>query len=455
MLIGLRPWASIACSAAAWSSGASSVTSPPISCAYCPGPRSSRSSAICASTSRHGVLAVDAHAVGVARVVARRAGEVAAREDAVRALAPGGAAAEHLVRRLDVRRQLLPAPRERRGQVRVLGAGGELERAQAGAHAHRAGAYAQSRPAARGTNGACPGPPIWTRDWPAWRSSWRRPAARRRSTTASGGSCTSRASSASSPATSRWRSSASAATRWRSAPPSCTGWSRTRSSCEWLRTNIPLMAHDTPGGADAIRALLPDEGARALGPLEPREPQTLWWGELTYLQPELPPAQTRYLTFALTEPDGERVGWAILYLPAAPASIVSLITRGNQGMFARMAELLQPARHETAILFADIQASSDARAPPLLAALVRADPRLPDRGRPGRDPAHGDRRPARRRRHDGVLPRRARRLARRGVRGRARGRARDRRLAPARDGARGAARSTPACTGAARSTSAR
>ena len=118
------------------------------------------------------------------------------------------------------------------------------------------------------------------------------------------------------------------------------------------------MAHDTPGGADAIRAMLPDEAARALGPLEPGEPQTLWWGELTYLQPGLPPAQTRYLTFALVEPDGERIGWAIFYLPAAPASIVSLITRGNQGMFARMAELLQPARHETAILFADIQASS-------------------------------------------------------------------------------------------------
>ena len=126
----------------------------------------------------------------------------------------------------------------------------------------------------------------------------------------------------------------------------------------WLRINVPLMAHDTPGGADAIRAMLPDDVSRALGPLEPHDPQTLWWGELTYLQAGLPPAQTRYLTFALTEPEGERIGWAIMYLPAAPASIVSLITRGNQGMFARMAELLQPARHETAILFADIQASS-------------------------------------------------------------------------------------------------
>ena len=83
----------------------------------------------------------------------------------------------------------------------------------------------------------------------------------------------------------------------------------------WLRTNIPLMAHDTLGGADAIRAMLPDDAARALGPLEPREPQTLWWGELTYLQPGLPPAQTRYLTFALIEPDGERIGVGEL-LPA-------------------------------------------------------------------------------------------------------------------------------------------
>ena len=127
---------------------------------------------------------------------------------------------------------------------------------------------------------------------------------------------------------------------------------------EWMRKNIPLMAHDTPGGMDAIRALLPPDHDREIGPLEPQAPETLWWGEVTYLQSAQPPAQTRYFTFALHDTSGERVGWATLYLPAAPASIVSLITRGNQGMFARMAELLEPARHETAILFADIQASS-------------------------------------------------------------------------------------------------
>jgi class 3 adenylate cyclase len=127
---------------------------------------------------------------------------------------------------------------------------------------------------------------------------------------------------------------------------------------EWMRTNLPLMAHDTPGGVDAIRAMLPDDHERAIGELEPQSPETLWSGEVTYLQEGLPPAQTRYLVLALHDPEGERAGWVILYLPAAPASIVSLITRGDQGMFARMAELLDPARHETAILFADIQASS-------------------------------------------------------------------------------------------------
>ena len=75
---------------------------------------------------------------------------------------------------------------------------------------------------------------------------------------------------------------------------------------KWLRTNIPLMAHSTPGGADAIRALLPDELDRALGPLEPQPPKDLWWGELTYHQPGLPPAQTRYVHFALPE----RAGWS-------------------------------------------------------------------------------------------------------------------------------------------------
>ena len=78
------------------------------------------------------VVAVDAHAVGLLRVVAGRAGEVALREHAVRSLAAGHPLAEHLVRALDVRGQLRPPARERGREIGMLGARRELELAQVG-----------------------------------------------------------------------------------------------------------------------------------------------------------------------------------------------------------------------------------------------------------------------------------------------------------------------------------
>ena len=157
-------------------------------------------------------------------------------------------------------------------------------------------------------------------------------------------------------------------TRCRSAPPSCsTGWSRSRVALRWLRTNIPLMAHDTPGrhGRDPRDARPTSTSARARPARAARAARRCGGASSTYLQPGPAAGADALPDVRAHEPDGERIGWVNFYLPAAPASIVSLITRGNQGMFARMAELLEPARHETAILFADIQASSRAGAPPL------------------------------------------------------------------------------------------
>ena len=77
------------------------------------------------------VRAVDAHAVGVARVVAGRAGQVATREDAVRALAARGPAPEHLPVVLGARGQLRPPPLQRRLGVRMDGPGCQLDRPQA------------------------------------------------------------------------------------------------------------------------------------------------------------------------------------------------------------------------------------------------------------------------------------------------------------------------------------
>jgi len=73
-----------------------------------------------------GVPTVDADLVRVARVVAGRAGEVAAREDPVRPLATHPVPAEHLTGSTHDRRQPGPPLGERRREIRVDRAGPPL-----------------------------------------------------------------------------------------------------------------------------------------------------------------------------------------------------------------------------------------------------------------------------------------------------------------------------------------
>jgi class 3 adenylate cyclase len=54
---------------------------------------------------------------------------------------------------------------------------------------------------------------------------------------------------------------------------------------------------------------------------------------------------------------GEHIGRLILYGPALPTSILSLVSRGDPAMFERMARLVEPGRRPAAILFADVQDS--------------------------------------------------------------------------------------------------
>jgi class 3 adenylate cyclase len=126
----------------------------------------------------------------------------------------------------------------------------------------------------------------------------------------------------------------------------------------WLRLNLPLMAHGTRGGLPAMRAMLSPDVEAALGPVEEAAPRMLWTGEVEFIQANLPPAPARYVTTCLHTSDGERLGWLTVYGPGARAAIAALVIRGDQAMFGRMAELLEPARRATAVLFADIQASS-------------------------------------------------------------------------------------------------
>ena len=85
-----------------------------------------------------GVASVDPHLVGVLGVVAGRAGEVALREDAVRALAPHRVAAEDLLPRPDAGGQGGPALGKDAFGDRVHRPGGPLQPCPQGQHRHGA-----------------------------------------------------------------------------------------------------------------------------------------------------------------------------------------------------------------------------------------------------------------------------------------------------------------------------
>ena len=65
-----------------------------------------------------------------------------------------------------------------------------------------------------------------------------------------------------------------------------------------------------------MRAMLRPRSSAALGPLEEREPRTLWCGEVEYLQGNLPPAPARYVTTACTRPTASASAGSTIYGPA-------------------------------------------------------------------------------------------------------------------------------------------
>ena len=113
----------------------------------------------------------------------------------------------------------------------------------------------------------------------------------------------------------------------------------------WTSDIMRWVVADTPGGAEAVAAELSgtvDEreraGLRDFVLATPKPPdQQLWAADLEFLQGELPPVQVEYLGVRLRDVSGRLLGTVLLYGPALPASILLLVSRGDQGMFGRMA----------------------------------------------------------------------------------------------------------------------
>lgn len=121
--------------------------------------------------------------------------------------------------------------------------------------------------------------------------------------------------------------------------------------------HLPFVIRETPGGRERIKEMVGAELAPYIDDMEPKELPPLRVDEMEYLQPGFPATSVRFVAFSLWSNDGERLGQVELYGSALPARILALVARGDEGMFERMGDLVEPGRHGAAVLFADIQDS--------------------------------------------------------------------------------------------------
>ena len=138
------------------------------------------------------------------------------------------------------------------------------------------------------------------------------------------------------------------------------------SAIRWFNELVPRLIAETPGGRPAVERMLAAEarpmGAPELAALEVPDPDDLpdlWASHLQFVQGSLPPIRINYMGARARDHHGSPLGTLFVYGPALPASVLTLVARGDLGMFQRMAKLVEPGRHRAAILFADLQSSSE------------------------------------------------------------------------------------------------
>jgi class 3 adenylate cyclase len=124
-----------------------------------------------------------------------------------------------------------------------------------------------------------------------------------------------------------------------------------------VRTELPYIVHDTPGGADRVRELLRSLTGREPPPVRSAEPPPMWADTIELTIEGQPTVPVQHVAARLHAPDGAFLGTALVYGSTLPARLVALVTRGNEAMFERMAALVRPDRRTAAVLFADMQAS--------------------------------------------------------------------------------------------------
>jgi len=129
-----------------------------------------------------------------------------------------------------------------------------------------------------------------------------------------------------------------------------------RVTTQWIKDNVPLMIEHTPGGLDVMREMIGDDLKPLLDGMRPSRIPA-WTSVVDFTGEPIGIGPVRYFGVRPRDSEGNPMGAIYLYGSSLPASLLTLVSRGDPQMFERMARLVEPGRRSAAILFADLQAS--------------------------------------------------------------------------------------------------
>ncbi|MFL5820664.1 MAG: adenylate/guanylate cyclase domain-containing protein [Solirubrobacteraceae bacterium] len=125
----------------------------------------------------------------------------------------------------------------------------------------------------------------------------------------------------------------------------------------WVRTNVPFMLHGRDGDKAAIVKMVSPDLRSVVEELEPQSPPPRWLSTFDFTRDEFF-GRVSYIGERVQDEHGKLIGYLFLYTPDLPASLLTLLVRGERSMYERMAGLVEGKLRPAAILFADLESSS-------------------------------------------------------------------------------------------------